>query len=84
MRDRIIQAFNQYDTDFPNNDYANWLDNGNYHWACQHNGKLYPVKKIWEYATGDETINYNTKYSKDGLEEKGFRIVEKPGWVSKS
>lgn len=52
-RDTILKALTEFDTSLrPSHEWLNWDSNKAQSWALEHDGRLYPPKKIVSMATG--------------------------------
>jgi hypothetical protein len=86
--DKLVAAFEKFDNDYRQTaEWVDWEKNGTYRYAIEHDGKLYPVKKIVSLATdvsvrtfsgGNEANNY--------VKSRGFTVIEltKSGTVLKT
>ena len=77
----IIQALEEYDSDYPNNDYENWLENTNYKYAVNYKGRIYPPKYIMGKATNIWWRCFSGGWGPYGVngpfEREGFTITDK-------
>ena len=59
-RERLLGAMEQFDRELRAT--SNWYESPKYHYAIEHNGRYYPVKKIIWLATGDALNTFNGGY----------------------
>lgn len=80
-RDDVLRVLRRFDEDFPDtNDYDQWLDKGNYKYALQYGGKLYPCKHVLSEASGLQIRSFSGgEQTNRVLRELGFEVVAK-GW----
>ncbi len=84
-REQVIEAFKQYDADYPKNDFKDkghdpWLEDdidrvGAYEWAVWFEGRCYPGKYVLRYATGFEVFHggWGAGNANEVLDKLGFR-----------
>jgi 5-methylcytosine-specific restriction enzyme A len=76
----LQQAMDRFDVEFRNTPgWARWQEDEVYKFAIEHNGKLYPVKKIVSLATGMDVDEFSGGLQANGYVERlGFRVIEIP------
>lgn len=81
----VRRALAEFDKLYPTpNAYNNWLENGTYKYALQHQGRLYPPKYLLSQVTGSATDEFTGGPQTNRVfEELGFRIValRNPPWA---
>jgi len=79
-RQDVLDALNQFDSDYSDtNDYDSWLDKGNYKYAVQHLGRLYPCKYILSLASGFDRRDFNGGEQTNSVFRRlGFEVIDKP------
>ena len=78
---QVLRALHDFDREYPNtNEYRNWLNRGNYQYAVEHDGKLYPPKKIMRDVLGIPESNklHGGKPTNRCFERLGFCVIRKP------
>src|SRR6185437_1400796 len=76
-REALDRAMEQFDTQFRGSEeWQDWEANGNYKFAIQQNGRLYPVKTIVSIATGAPTKTFSGgREANDFARRYGLTIV---------
>src|SRR5215510_14647495 len=76
-RERIIEAIEEFDRtvrDTP--EWQGWENNRAQKWAIDHQGRVYPPKKIISMATGQPVNGFSGgSESNDYLERRGFKVI---------
>jgi hypothetical protein len=81
-REAILRAIDYYKSEYPENDYDNWLNKDIYKYAILYEGQLYPPTYIMGLST-DINCVYFAGGSTTSLgvnpvfKREGFRIVDK-------
>ena len=81
--EKLIDALKEFDRQvLPTRAWAKWEQNRAHLYAIQHNGRLYPVKKIISIATGLPVTKFGGGGEANGYIEKRcghvFKIVPRP------
>jgi len=78
-RQQVIQALEEFDFTYPaSNDFENWLESGNYHYALDYEGKLYPPKYILSVVSGESVETFSGgEQTHRVFANLGFKIVNK-------
>ena len=89
-REQVIEAFKQYDIDYPKNDYrdeghAPWLEDnidrpGAYEWAVWYEGRCYPGKHILRRATGYQVFHggWGQGQANHVFDTLGLKVTPRP------
>jgi hypothetical protein len=75
----LLAAMDKFDAELRGTDkWANWEKNGNFDYAIQHGGRLYPVKEIVAAATGAPTTQFSggVNGANRVVEANGFNIIQ--------
>ncbi len=77
----IIKVLEQFDQELRETaDWSSWEQNENHKFAIQHNGRLYPVKKIISLATNTPVNSFSGGNEANGyMDGLGFTIVQLRG-----
>lgn len=77
---KIFRVMRDFDAQYSyTNDYDSWLEKGNYKYAVQHDGKLYPCKYILSLATGVPTSEFSGGEQTNRVFRRlGFSVIDKP------
>jgi 5-methylcytosine-specific restriction protein B len=76
-REKLVSALEEFDRTLRNkSDWKGWEDNRAQKWAIDHEGKLYPPKKIISMATGQPVNGFSGGIeSNDYVKQRGFNVV---------
>lgn len=83
-RETFLKALARYDTDFRDDPaQQGWETHGNQKFAIEHEGKLYPVKKVVSLATGVPLGEFSGGEESNGfVRTRGFQVVDIAGRAS--
>jgi hypothetical protein len=76
--DDLARAIADYDSEYPQNDYRNWLENGTYKFAIFKDGKPYPHVELWRRMTGHRCHGGPDTPAAERLKQIGFPVQKKP------
>jgi hypothetical protein len=76
----ILSAMKDFDKTYPDtNGYEAWLEQRQYKFAVEHQGRLYPCKYILSQATGIDTGEFSGGAQTNRVfGQLGFNVIEKP------
>ncbi|MBE7470103.1 MAG: hypothetical protein DPW09_34620 [Anaerolineae bacterium] len=89
-REQIVEAFKQYNIDYPKNDYHDeghnpWLEDdierpGAYEWAVWYEGRCYPGKYILRFVTGYGGFygGWGNTKTNTVFDTLGFKVTPRP------
>lgn len=77
--EKVLTVIQDFDARYPDtNAYDSWLENGNYKYALQHRGKLYPCKHILSLSAGIPVSEFSGGDQTNIVFERlGFEVVDK-------
>ncbi|MHB8772064.1 MAG: MrcB family domain-containing protein [Syntrophales bacterium] len=80
-RDALLNAIRRYDTEFRDDPaQQGWESHGNQKFAIEHDGKLYPVKKVVSLATEVPVSGFSGGDEANGfVTARGFQVVDIAG-----